>query len=385
LGSKLSEWSVSAHDFDHGFPISDPVLVIGAGPAGLATSAELQRRGVPFRLFERGPSLGTSWVNAYDSLRLHTGRHMSTLPGYPYPKGTPLFPTRDQFVAYLRDYAARATLKVETNSEVTSLRRSGDGWVAVLNAREIQGRAVVMATGIMSNPVTPEITGRDLFEGEILHSVSYRRPDAIPGKRVLVVGVGNSGGEIASELAQAGMAVTILVRRGANVVPREIAGIPIQYLAALVKGLPPAARRRVAALVQRLTELRRGPPVLPRPPWTALDAIPMIGFHLVDAIRAGTVTVKIGTIERLVLGGVEFNDGSRGAFDHIILATGFAPALDSLGTLIRRDERGFAIRRDNITSADQPGLWFVGQRYDSTGAIANIRADAVAVARRLAG
>jgi indole-3-pyruvate monooxygenase len=365
-------------------PISDPVLVIGAGPAGLATAAELTRRGVPYRLFERGPSLGTSWLNAYDSLRLHTGRHMSTLPGQSYPKGTPLFPTRDQFVSYLRDYAARARLTIETDSNAAALQPSGSGWSAVVNEHEVRGRAVVMATGIMSNPVTPELLGRETFEGEITHSVAYRRPDSINGRRVLIVGVGNSGGEIASELGEAGYEVTILVRRGANIVPRSIAGIPIQYVAASMKRLPRAVRSRVANVVQRLSGLRRGRAVIPRPPWTALDAIPIIGFHLVDAIRAGKVSVKVATIERLVLGGAVFSDGSRGAFDHIILATGFTPALDPLGALIRRDDRGFALRKDNITSADHEGLWFVGHRYDSTGALANIKADAIAVAKKLA-
>src|SRR6185503_6676539 len=103
-----------------------PVLIVGAGPAGLATASELSRRGIPYRLFERGPSLGTSWLNAYDSLRLHTGRHMSTLPGFGYQSGTPLFPSRDQFIAYLNDYCDRAELRVETLSEVSELRRDGD-------------------------------------------------------------------------------------------------------------------------------------------------------------------------------------------------------------------------------------------------------------------
>jgi len=309
---------------------------------------------------------------------------MSVLPGFGYPRGTPLFPTRDQFVTYLRDYANHHGLRIETYTEITALRKEGDGWVAVSNGGEAHGRAVVMATGIVSKPVSLELPDRKTFEGEITHSVAYRRPDSIQGKRVLVVGVGNSGGEIASELGQAGFEVTILVRRGANVVPRAIAGIPIQYLAASMRRLPRRARNGIAALVQRLSQLTHGRPVLPRPPWSALDAIPVIGFHLVDAIRSGSVAVKVGTIERLILGGVLFSDGSRGAFDHIILATGFAPALDPLGTLIRRDERGFALRRDNITSADHQGLWFVGQRYDTTGALANIKADAIALGRRLA-
>ena len=160
--------------------------------------------------------------------------------------------------------------------------------------------------------------------------------------------------------------------------------VPSFSTTATITALPRVLRKGVAGLVQRVSELKRGKPVLPRPPWTALDAIPIIGFHLVDAIRSGKVTLKVGTIDRLVLGGVTYGDGSRGAFDPIILATGFEPALDLLGTLIQRDERGFAIRRDNVTSADQPGLLFVGQRYDSTGALANIKADAIQVARILA-
>jgi len=308
---------------------------------------------------------------------------MSTLPGHGYRPGTPLFPTREQFVEYLRDYAAYASLKVETGSDVRALHRADDEWIAELNGAEVRGAAVVMATGIMSKPMTPVIAGRDSFDGEIIHSVAYRRPDEFRGQRVLVVGVGNSGGEIAAELGHAGAEVTILVRRGANVVPRSIAGVPIQYLSASMKGLPTGVRRRFARGIRRLAELRNGPPVIPYPPWTAADAIPVIGFHLVDAIRAGKVALKVGTIDRLERGGAVFSDRSSGEFDRIILATGFAPALDPLGTLVRRDERGFALRSDNVTSADQPNLWFVGQRYDTTGAIANIKADAIAVGRWL--
>lgn len=357
---------------------------MGAGPAGLATAAELTRRGIPYRLFERGAGVGTSWSNAYDSLRLHTGRHMSTLPGRGYARGTPLFPTRDQFVAYLREYAAGASLRVETNSNVERIHRRHDLWVAEVNGSDVASSALVMATGIMSNPVVPEIAGRDSFSGEIVHSVAYRRPHAYRDRRVLVVGVGNSGSEIASELSAHGADVTVLVRRGANVVPRTIAGVPIQYLAAGMKRLPRGARVRVAGVVQHLSEMRHGPPVLPRPPWTPLDAIPIIGFHLVDAIKAGRVKVQHGTIDRFQPSGVVFSDESRADFDNVILATGFAPALESLGSLIRLDERGFALRSDDVTSADHPNLWFVGHRYDSTGAIANIKADARKVAACIA-
>lgn len=360
------------------------VLIVGAGPAGLATAAELARRGIAYRLFERGPTAGTSWVNAYDSLCLHTGRHMSTLPGMTYPPGTPLFVTRQAFVDYLHAYVRTRSLRVETGSEVTGARREGDEWIVTVNGSEVRGPALVMATGIMSSPVVPDLAGRDRFAGEIIHSVEYRRPAPYAGRRVLVVGVGNSGGEIASELGNAGVDTTILVRRGANVVPKTIAGVPIQYLAAGMRRLPHGVRLLVAAAVQKLSELRRGPPVLPRPPWSALDAIPVIGFHLVDAITSGRVALRVGTIAHLEGADVAFSDGTTAPFDCIILATGFVPALDILKPLVRCTERGFAACTDGVSSADQPDLYFVGHRYDTTGAIANIKADAQRVASILA-
>ncbi len=362
-----------------------PVLIIGAGPAGLATAACLSRRGIAYRLLERGASPGNTWESLYDSLVLHTGRHMSTLPGRAFPAGTPLFPSRADFVRYLHDYAGAFGLHVECGVEVRALRRGTHGWVAVAaDGTRIEGSAAVVCTGIVANPRLPALAGRERFRGRIMHSAEYQRPAPFAGQRVLVVGVGNSGGEIGSELGRAGVDVTLLVRSGAHVVPREIAGIPIQYLSRLVRLLPRRAQEWVTTQVQRAGERRRGAPVLPRPPHSALDAIPLIGFHLVDAIRAGQVRVQRGEVQALTEGGARFSDGSDGTFDTIILATGFAPALGMLGDLVQRDARGFAFRRDRVTSADQPGLYFVGHNYDASGGLSNIRRDAPIAARRIA-
>lgn len=362
-----------------------PVLVIGAGPAGLATAACLAKRGIAYRLLERGPEPGHTWTTLYDSLVLHTGRHMSTLPGRPFPAGTPLFPSRDDFVRYLGAYAAAFRLSVECGVTIRTLKRSPHGWVAIAaDGTHVHGCAAVICTGIVANPRVPDLAGRDRFRGRLLHSSEYRRPAPFLGQRVLVVGVGNSGGEIGSELGRAGVDVTVLVRSGAHVVPREIAGIPIQYLSRLVRTLPRRLQEWVSAQVQRLGERRRGPPVLPRPAHSPLDAIPLIGFHLPDAIRAGMVRVQLGEVETLTETGVRFSDGSERAVDTILLATGFRPALDLLGDLVRRDARGFAVRRDRVTSADQPGLYFVGHNYDASGGLWNIRRDAPLAARRIA-
>ena len=358
-------------------------VVVGAGPAGLAASYELARRGVRHVVLERGEAPGQSWADYYDALALHTGKHLSRLPGLALPRDTPLFPPRAEFAAYLRDYARRFALPMETRSPAETIARDGARWLVTPPGRTIEARAVVMATGIAANPRRPRFPGEETFGGDLRHSVAYRRPDPYVGRRVLVVGTGNSGGEIASELAAAGAEVTIAVRSGAHVVPRAVLGLPIQYWSIVLNRLPRPAREGVAAAVRRLGELRRGPSPLPRPTHGPFDAIPLIGFHLVDAIRAGRVMVA-SALAALVPGGARFAGGGERPFDAVILATGFAPALQPLGALVNTDARGFALRRDRVTSAEQPGLLFVGHVYDSAGAIHNMRRDAPAAAAEVA-
>jgi thioredoxin reductase len=374
-------------------------VIIGAGPAGLATSHELAQRGVEHVVLERGESVGHSWVKSYDSLTLHTGKHMSGLPGMRLPRSAPLFVPRAEFVLYLIDYSRRFQLPIRKGWDVGAVERLTNGedrWLVRASTPSeavIRCRDLIVATGIMANPRFPTIPGAETFiraGGELVHSVEYRRPDDYVDKRILVVGVGNSGGEIASELARAANGkkprVTIAVRSGAHVVPREILGIPIQYLAFYIRKLPRRAREAVVGLVGKIVEKRRGPPVLPRPAHGPLDAIPLIGFNLVDAIRDGLVEVR-GGVERLTARGAAFADGKSPTempFDVVILATGFTPALAPLGQLIRVDAKGFALRKDRVTSADFDGLYFVGHNYDATGGLFNIARDAPLVGERVA-
>lgn len=365
-------------------PEQADVLIVGGGPAGLATSQQLRARGIPHRVLERGDSVGHTWANLYDSLTLHTGKHMSSLPGMSFPRTAPLFVPRGQFWEYLRDYARAFELPVETGCMVDRITRSDGTWRVNTSGGPLTARALVVATGIVANPKAPRFPGQERFAGRIEHSVTYRRPDAYVGRRVLVVGVGNSGAEIGSEIARAGGKVTVAVRSGANVVPLTLAGLPIQYLAYWVRKLPRAMQERVVGLVRVMSEIKRGPPVLPRPAHSPLDAIPVIGFHLVDAIAQGLVAVRTGVAE-LTADGARFTDGSAGSFDHVILATGFGAALGPLGGLVQVDPKGFARRRDRVVSADQPNLFFVGHNYDATGGLHNINRDARLAARLIAG
>ena len=359
------------------------VVVVGGGPAGLATSQQLRQHRVPHRVLERGDTVGYTWANLYDSLTLHTGKHMSNLPGMPFPRSAPLFVPRRQFLDYLRRYADSFALPIDTGRDVQRMVRTDGSWTVSTSGGVFAANVVVVATGIVANPKTPHFPGQERFTGRIAHSVAYRRPDGYAGRRVLVVGVGNSGAEIASEIARAGGKVTVAVRSGANVVPLTLAGLPIQYVSYWVRKLPRRVQEAAVALVQRLTELRRGKPVLPRPAHSPLDEIPVIGFHLVDAIAQGLIHVRVGVAE-LTPEGARFTDGTTGRFDDIILATGFAAALGPLGGLVQPDTKGFARRRDRVVSLDQPRLYFVGHNYDATGGLYNISRDAQLAARLIA-
>ncbi|MET0212869.1 MAG: NAD(P)/FAD-dependent oxidoreductase [Vicinamibacterales bacterium] len=360
-------------------PDCHEAIVVGGGPAGLATSRELVRGAIDHIVLERGDRIGYTWHNLYDSLVLHTGKHLSTLPGMPFPPRTPLFPTRRNFIDYLERYAETFQLPIETSVDVTKAERAADRWVLrTRDGRALESRALIIATGIVSNPWTPDVPGRDRFGGRVMHSAEYRRPEQISGRRVLIVGAGNSAGEISIELARDGATVTVAVQSGANVVPRQLLGVPIQYLSVLVNPLPRAVVERVTTAIGAL----RGPRVLPPPSPTGCLKVPLIGLGLANALRAGTIRLR-GGLHSFTATGVRFADGSEESFDDVILATGYRAALGLLTGLIRTDRCGFGGRRNRVVSLDQPDLYFVGHNYDTRGALYNIARDARKAATRM--
>ncbi|MGE0158140.1 MAG: flavin-containing monooxygenase [Gemmatimonadales bacterium] len=358
-------------------------IVIGAGPAGLAVSRELRERGVEHVVLEAGGDVGHSWSRVYDSLRLHTGKHLSALPGWSLPRSLPLFVPAPEFLSYLRDYASRFEVPVRTGTRVLRAARAKGRWIVETDGGAYAARALVVATGIMSSPFVPSLPGRDAYRGTVRHSIEYLRPGPFVGRRVLVVGAGNSAGEIAPELAAAGADVTVAIRSGAHVVPLSVLGIPIQYVAWAALRLPLPARRAVVGAFSRVSRRVRGAPPFPPGRGALLGDVPIIGYRLVDAVRSGAVGLR-GGVAAFTPSGVRFDDGSEQEVDDVILATGFRAALEPLGDLVTRDERGFAKRLDRVRSAEQPDLYFVGHHYDSTGGLHNISIDAPAVAAHVA-
>jgi len=350
----------------------DEVIVVGGGPAGLATAACLERRGIPARVLEQGPSVGHSWANYYDRLHLHTGRHLSRLPGLPLKREYPMYLSRDQVVRYLQDYARHFKLRVSTGERATRVTRDAarGGWRVETTKGVHHAPAVVVASGIFHNPLRPDFPGRSEFGGKVLHASEYRNPSSVRGRRVLVVGLGNSGAEIATELADAGRHVAIAVRSGVHLVPRDLLGVvPIQYVAYLARLLPPRIAEPVTAAVAKMGQRRLGAVGIPADTGP-LTTIPVIGLGLVRAIKAGKVEV-LGALDRFAPGAVHFADGRTREFDAVVLATGYAPALPFLRDLAAEPAR--LIPEQGVACPSEPGLYFVGFHYPLAGTLYTIR------------
>jgi cation diffusion facilitator CzcD-associated flavoprotein CzcO len=371
-----------------------PAVVVGAGPAGLATAACLARRGVEALVLEAGDALGASWRRHYDRLHLHTVKEQSHLPGLPFDEKLGRYPSRDEFVAYLEAYAARFGLAPRTGEAVRRVRaRGGEGGGAggfdVETTRDVyRARAVVVATGMNRVPNPERLPEQERFRGALLHAASYRNGDALAGRRVLVVGAGNTGAEIALDLAERGAKPTLAVRAPVNVVPREFLGMPTQLTSIRFRKAPLPLADGLGRLVSRLAfgDLRRHgfprPAVGPISDIKRRRRIPVIDVGTIAAVKRGEIAVKPG-VARFTETGAEFGDGSAADFEAAVLATGYKPALEELvdvpGVL---DEAGFP--RDVRGGGACPGLFFVGYANATTGLLREIALEAEAVAAALA-
>src|SRR5690349_10157982 len=183
-------------------PVACDVIVVGAGPAGLAVGACLRRLGLEPTILERGTAAGWSWHGHYDRLHLHTVKDHSALPYHPFPAGVPRYPSRQEVITYLEGYATTFDLKPRFGEDVRRIWRTESGWHIETGSGRYTAPDVVIATGYNRSPVVPVWPDQDLFRGRVIQSAVYRSPEEFRGRRTLVVGMGNTGAEIALDLAE---------------------------------------------------------------------------------------------------------------------------------------------------------------------------------------
>ena len=326
-------------------------LVVGAGQAGLAAGYHLKRAGLSFEILEARGEPGGSWPGFYDRLKLFSPARYSGLPGMPFPGSPDRYPARDEVVGYLRGYAEAFGLPVLAGKRVLRAERdTGAGFrLQTDDGGEYRARTLISATGSFARPHHPQFPGQEAFRGRILHAAEYRNPGPFRGKRVVVVGAGNSAVQIAHELA--GVAETTLATRA-----------PIRFMPQVVLGRDLHFWLSVSGL--------------DRLPLGRLFDVSEPGGVVDDGIYAAAVRSgrpdRRPLFSRFTESGVVWDDGREEPVDAVLLATGYGPNLGYLGPLGALQADGRPDQRGGVSRA-VPGLYFVGLPFQTSFASATLR------------
>ncbi|MBI1259700.1 MAG: SidA/IucD/PvdA family monooxygenase [Chloroflexi bacterium] len=371
---QLSENSVTT-------PLEANTIIIGASAAGLAVAACLNHANIPFILLEQADQVAQSWRNHYDRLHLHTSKYFSQLPYLPFPADVPRYPSRDQVVAYLENYARVNQISPRFGQKVISADFVDGKWQTETADSRYRSNNLVVATGYTHTPFIPHWKGDTDFRGQILHSSVYKNGASYRGKSVLVIGFGNSGGEIAIDLHEHGAHPAMSVRSPVNVIARDMFGLSSIALGTLLNWLPAHLSDRLTAPARRLTmgdteALGLGKPLYgPLEQVEKTGRIPLIDIGTIRLIRSGQITLY-PAIERFTPNGVHFANGAAESFEAVILATGYRPNLSSYLKPVANVTDATGIPLISGAVSNLPGLYFCGYHVSSNGMLREISREA---------
>lgn len=354
-------------------PPDRKLAIIGAGAAGLVTAKTLMQAGLDVTVFEKGSAVGGIWVYdndngrryVYENLRINTARRLTEFSDFPFPDGAPRVPGHRDMATYLRDYADHfgVTARIVFRSEVTQVRplsgRGADGprWlVEVAGEKERAFDSVIVCTGHFGRPRhLPQLLA---FGGEYLHSSEYREPQPLVGKRVCVVGAGNSAVDIASDICNTSQATVLVARSGVFVVPQFVFGTSLNEISVQLqrRWIPASLRRWIIGLLVKAVHGRmvdHGFKPL------AHRVHPTISSTIIQDIVFGRVAVKQG-VSNIDGRRITFADGTVGEFDTLIAATGFEAHFPFLSAEIVKAGGGRVELFKRMVPPGWPGLYFVG-------------------------
>ena len=314
------------------------VLVVGAGQSGLGAGYYLQKADVSYLIVDSAAAIGDSWRNRWDSLRLFTPKLYATLPGTLFARSADFYPTKNQMADYLEAYATDLDLNVQLNSRVERIVKNNDGFVASIGSDTVHAKNIIIATGPFQTPFVPDFADALGAHIEQIHSSAYDNAASISGRRVVVVGGGNSAAQIAVELADK-YDVTITTSRKPRFIPKEIYGISIYHFLSFFRILSSSKHSWISRILRKRpesiigTELKKG---------ISAARVKLVPERVVDCTKDGVVTLSGRTI----------------AADHVIWATGFRPSYDYIDIDGSLDRNGAPILVDS--NSDIKGLYWLG-------------------------
>jgi cation diffusion facilitator CzcD-associated flavoprotein CzcO len=366
-------------------------LIIGAGPAGLATAGRLRKLDLPFEVLEASTRIADSWHRHYDRLCLHTVKELSALPHYPFPDDYPQYVPREKLIRYFESYANRFGISpLFLHKAVRIVRNSDRQWtVETSSGPTFKAENVVVTTGFNRIPKIPHWPGEKIFSGEIIHSRNYKNPVPFSQKKVLVIGMGNTGAEIALDLSLNGVQTWLSVRNEVVIVPRDVFGNPAQLTGKKLEKLPFGLGGWIANRIRRLLfdDLKRyGLRISPQAPVKMLEATgktPVIDIGTADQIRAGSIKVVPG-ISEFQTHRITFTNEESLPFDAVILATGYRPQLQDMIPGIEEILEKADVPSSPIGFGKFEGLYFVGfDNFKLGGILGTIYEDSEFVAKAI--
>lgn len=364
-------------------------LIVGAGPSGLSIAGRLRKSGIPFEILEKSDAIGIAWRNHYDRLHLHTDKKYSELPHLPFPKDYPTFISKNQYVAYIDQYAEHFSIKPIFNQEVTSVIKNGSGWTVKTKDKIYEAKNVLIATGYNRVPKYPTFKGQADFKGEILHSEKYKNGKPYKDKNVLVVGYGNSGAEIALDLYESGAKAFVSIRNPVNIVKREFRGRSTQSLAIFFIRFGNTVYDFIARLFKNLLLKKvKGTnipisPLAPSEQLRTLGKVAVIDVGTLEQIKAGNIRV-LPDIQELTDHEILFKNGEKLLVDTIIMATGYEAHLEKfiedIAPLL--NERGYP-KAMWFDVERYKGLYFVGFNLPLTGILRDINLSSEKIVKQI--
>lgn len=341
-------------------------LIIGAGPAGLAVAGRMRKNVVDFEMIESTKNIADRWHHHYDRLLLHTVKQLSHLPHLEFPADYPTYVPREKLVKYYENYAKHFGIKPHFNETIISIKLENEGWeVASKSGKKYIAENVIIATGINRIPHIPIFKNQEEFVGNIIHSIHYKNAKPFENKRVLVVGMGNTGAELALDLSENNIDVTLAVRSPITIVPRDVNGRPVQLTAKTLAKIPFGIGDWLGTQIRKVVigDLTKyGVPLSKQHPVVQLretGKTPVIDLGTVSHIKNGKIKI-VQKIDRFFEKGVVFENGEKHEFDSIILATGYRAKVEDFLENGKEFLDKYEVPKQPIGEGKFKGLYFVG-------------------------
>ena len=363
------------------------VVIIGAGPAGLATAGCLVHHGCrDFVVLDAAPNLGQSWRQHYDRLHLHTVKRLSHLPHMVLPEAYPTYASREQVVDYLEAYAEKMDIKPILSTKVQSVSKEGDVWKVTTDKESYITSHVVIAAGVNRIPHEPSWPDQETYKGKILHSRFYKNLSSITGDNVMVIGMGNTGSEIALDLANADKNVFLSVRSPISLVPRDLNGRPVQETARVLAKVPFGIGDWLGSQIRKIyfgdvskygLEISK---VHPTVQLRETGKTPVIDLGTIEAIKQGKIKV-LKDVDRFTSSGIITKDNQEVTVDTVLLATGYRAKVEEFMPSVVSHLNEHDIPKSILGTGALAGAYFIGyDNYKLGGILGTIRDDSQKIA-----